>query len=45
MNTSSDQLDPVELLAEEFLERKRHGEKPTLRESQIRTDYPRTLDF
>jgi WD40 repeat protein/serine/threonine protein kinase len=32
MSTSSDQRNPVELLAEEFLERKRQGEKPTLRE-------------
>jgi hypothetical protein len=30
--TSSNQRNPVELLAEEFLERKRHGEKPTLSE-------------
>jgi WD40 repeat protein len=32
MNSSSDPRNPVEALAEEFLERKRHGEKPTLRE-------------
>ena len=32
MNTSSDQRNPVELLAEEFLDRKRRGEQPTLRE-------------
>jgi serine/threonine protein kinase/WD40 repeat protein len=32
MNTSSDERNPVELLAEEFLDRKRRGEKPTLRE-------------
>src|SRR6516165_1281400 len=32
MSNSSDPRNPVEALAEEFLERKRHGEKPTLRE-------------
>ncbi len=32
MNTSSDERNPVELLAEDFLDRKRHGEQPTLRE-------------
>ncbi len=32
MNTSSDERNPVELLAEEFLGRKRRGEQPTLRE-------------
>jgi WD40 repeat protein/serine/threonine protein kinase/tetratricopeptide (TPR) repeat protein len=32
MNTSSDARNPVELLAEEFLNRKRRGEQPTLRE-------------
>ena len=32
MNTSSDERNPVELLAEEFLDRKRRGEQPTLRE-------------
>ena len=32
MTTSSDARNPVELLAEEFLERKRRGEQPTLRE-------------
>jgi len=32
MNTSSDARNPVELLAEEFLDRKRRGEQPTLRE-------------
>ena len=35
MSISSDERNPVELLAEEFLDRKRHGEQPTLR------DYPR----
>ena len=30
--TSGDEHDPVELLAEEFLDRKRRGEQPTLRE-------------
>jgi serine/threonine protein kinase len=32
MNSSSDARNPVELLAEDFLERKRRGEHPTLRE-------------
>ncbi len=32
MNTSSDARNPVELLAEEFLDRTRRGEHPTLRE-------------
>ncbi len=32
MNASSDARNPVELLAEEFLDRKRRGERPTLRE-------------
>jgi serine/threonine protein kinase len=32
MKTSSDERNPVELLAEEFLDRKRRGEQPTLRE-------------
>ena len=32
MNTSGDARNPVELLAEEFLDRKRRGEQPTLRE-------------
>jgi serine/threonine protein kinase/WD40 repeat protein/Tfp pilus assembly protein PilF len=32
MSSSSDPRNPVEVLAEEFLERKRRGEKPTLRE-------------
>ncbi len=32
MATSSDERNPVELLAEEFLDRKRRGEQPTLRE-------------
>jgi hypothetical protein len=32
MSTSSDQRNPVELLAEEFLDRKRRGEHPTLQE-------------
>jgi len=30
MNTSSDARNPVELLAEEFLDCKRRGERPTL---------------
>ncbi len=32
MSTSSDERNPVELLAEDFLDRKRRGEQPTLRE-------------
>src|SRR5262245_28058194 len=32
MTTSSEPRNPVEVLAEEFLDRKRRGEKPTLRE-------------
>ena len=32
MNSSSDARNPVELLAEDFLDRKRRGERPTLRE-------------
>src|SRR5262245_23729935 len=32
MSPSSDSRNPVEVLAEEFLERQRQGEKPTLRE-------------
>ena len=32
MPSSSDPRNPVEILAEEFLERKRRGETPTLRE-------------
>ncbi len=32
MTTSSDERNPVELLAEEFLDRNRRGERPTLRE-------------
>src|SRR6516162_3365202 len=32
MKTSSGERNPVELLAEDFLERKRRGEHPTLRE-------------
>jgi eukaryotic-like serine/threonine-protein kinase len=32
MTTSSDARNPVEALAEEFLDRKRRGERPTLRE-------------
>src|SRR6516162_3144032 len=52
MNTSSDQRNPVELLAEEFLDRKRRGEQPTLREyverhpelaEQIRDLFPALL--
>jgi WD40 repeat protein/tetratricopeptide (TPR) repeat protein len=32
MNDSSDDRNPVEMLAEEFLDRQRRGEKPTMRE-------------
>ena len=32
MTSSSDQRNPVELLAEEFLDRKRRGERPTFQE-------------
>src|SRR5215467_13734819 len=32
MSTSSDARNPVELLAEEFLDRKRRGERPTLQD-------------
>ena len=32
METSSGERNPVELLAEDFLDRKRRGERPTLRE-------------
>src|SRR6516162_10983164 len=32
MTSSSDQRNPVELLAEEFLDRKRRGEHPTLQQ-------------
>src|SRR5271165_4591382 len=42
MSTSSDQRNPVEALAEEFLDRKRKGEQPTLREYVER--YPELAD-
>jgi hypothetical protein len=42
MNTSSDARNPVERLAEEFLERNRHGEQPSLREYLER--YPALAD-
>src|SRR5271165_3160120 len=42
MSTSSDQRNPVEALAEEFLDRKRQGEQPTLREYVDR--YPELAD-
>src|SRR5580700_2865889 len=42
MNTSGDARNPVEALAEEFLERKRRGEQPTLREYVER--YPELAD-
>ena len=32
MSTGSDELSPVEILAEEFLERQQRGEKPSIRE-------------
>jgi eukaryotic-like serine/threonine-protein kinase len=52
MNATSDQRNPVEVLAEEFLDRKRRGEKPTLDEyidrhpelaSEIREIFPAFL--
>ena len=52
MSTSSDARNPVELLAEEFLDRRRRGEQPTLREyterhpelaSEIRDLFPALL--
>ena len=52
MNSSSDARNPVELLAEDFLDRKRRGEQPTLREylerhpdlaAQIRDLFPALL--
>ncbi len=42
MTTSSDARNPVEALAEEFLDRKRRGEQPTLREYVER--YPDLAD-
>ena len=42
MTTSSDERNPVEALAEEFLDRKRRGEQPTLREYVER--YPELAD-
>ena len=42
MSTSSDARNPVEALAEEFLDRKRRGEQPTLREYVER--YPDLAD-
>ena len=42
MSTSSDSRNPVEALAEEFLDRKRRGEQPTLREYVDR--YPELAD-
>src|SRR5262245_20714313 len=42
MSTSSDARNPVEALAEEFLDRKRRGEQPTLREYVER--YPELAD-
>lgn len=42
MTTSSDDRNPVEALAEEFLDRKRRGEQPTLREYVER--YPELAD-
>jgi WD40 repeat protein/serine/threonine protein kinase len=42
MSTSSDPRNPVEILAEEFLERKRRGEQPTLHEYLDR--YPDLAD-
>jgi hypothetical protein len=37
MNSSSDARNPVELLAEDFLDRKRRGERPTVRELRDRS--------
>jgi hypothetical protein len=42
MNSSGDERNPVELMAEEFLDRKRRGEHPTLREYIER--YPELAD-
>ena len=42
MTTSSDARNPVEALAEQFLDRKRRGEQPTLREYVAR--YPELAD-
>ncbi len=42
MSTSSDARNPVEALAEQFLDRKRRGEQPTLREYVER--YPELAD-
>ena len=42
MKTSSGERNPVELLAEDFLDRKRRGEQPTLREYVER--YPELAD-
>ena len=39
MSMSSGERNPVELLAEEFLDRKRRGEQPTLREYLERHGY------
>ena len=38
MTTSSDARNPVELFADEFLDRKRRGDRPTLQDSLER--YP-----
>ena len=38
MDSSSDQPEPVELLADEFMERQRRGEHPTLKEYE--QNYP-----
>src|SRR6516225_5578177 len=42
MSNSSDERNPVELLAEEFMARKRRGEKPTL--SEYTAQYPDLAD-
>jgi WD40 repeat protein/serine/threonine protein kinase len=42
MSGSSDERDPVELLADEFMARKRRGEKPTL--SEYAAKYPDLAD-
>jgi hypothetical protein len=40
MNSSSDARNPVELLAEDFLDRKRRGERPNVRELRDRSAPP-----
>ena len=40
MSTSSGERNPVELLAEDFLDRKRRGERPNVRELRDRSAPP-----